>query len=71
MVAEEEALNRRLTGWVRNLADGRVEAVFEGEKDAIEGMIRWCHQGPPAAQVAGVIVEWESHRGDLNDFRII
>ena len=45
----DQAIALGLCGWVRNLRDGRVEAVFEGPKDAVDQMIRWCHQGPPAA----------------------
>lgn len=71
MVTEEEALNRRLTGWVRNLSNGRVEALFEGDKKSIEEMILWCHKGPPAARVTDVSVEWEPYRGDFKDFRIV
>lgn len=45
-----------LDGWVRNRRDGVVEAVFSGPADAVERMIAICHQGPPAARVAGVSV---------------
>ena len=41
----EEAQKRKLTGWVKNLYDGRVEAVFEGEEEAVQSMISWCHSG--------------------------
>jgi acylphosphatase len=41
-------------GWVRNLPDGRVEAVFEGERTAVETLLRWCHEGPAHAAVTGV-----------------
>lgn len=43
-----------VTGWVRNHADGRVEAVFEGSPAAVDSMVRWCHQGSPSAQVSSV-----------------
>ena len=71
MVTQEEALNRRLRGWVRNLPTGQVEACFEGEKKNIDEMITWCHQGPPAARVTKIIVDWEPYRGDFQDFQII
>lgn len=71
MYAEEEAIGRDLTGWVRNLPSGQVETVLEGEKKAIEEMIQWCHKGPPAAKVTRIEVEWESYRGDFNDFRTV
>ncbi|MER6999866.1 acylphosphatase [Streptomyces sp. NPDC000410] len=55
-VAEEYGVS----GWVRNLPDGGVEAVFEGEADAVETLVRWARQGPPMADVQGVdVVEQE------------
>ena len=57
-----------LFGWVRNLADGRVEAVFEGEKDAIEKMLEWCKVGPEYARVTGIEVIWEEFKGDFKEF---
>ena len=62
--AEEEARSRGLAGWIRNTPAGEVEAVFEGEKVAVEAMIAWCHHGPPAAQVRSVGVTWETPRGE-------
>ena len=58
-----------LTGWVRNLPDSRVEAVFEGAKEIVEEMVRWCHAGPPAAMVKEVIVEYEHPEG-LRGFEV-
>lgn len=58
-------------GWVKNLPDGRVEAVFEGEKEAVDSMIEWCHRGPPDAVVKCVDVIWEEYKGEFKDFRII
>ncbi len=57
-----------ISGWVRNLPDGRVEAVFEGKRDVVEQMIRWCHGGPPAAVVKDVAVEYEAPEG-LQEFQ--
>ncbi|CAG0963048.1 acylphosphatase [Methanosarcinales archaeon] len=57
-----------LYGWVRNLADGRVEAVFEGKKDAIEKMLEWCRAGPEYARVTGIEVIWEDFKGDFKEF---
>jgi acylphosphatase len=67
--AEDEALFRRVAGWIRNSSDGRVEAVFEGEQQSVEAMIRWCHRGSPAARVTGVEVAWEPTRGERG-FRV-
>ena len=53
----DAARNRGVDGWVRNLDDGRVEAVFEGEEDAVEGMVEWCHTGSDAASVENVEIE--------------
>jgi acylphosphatase len=55
---------KRVAGWIRNLPDGRVEAVFEGEAEPVEAMISWCRSGPPLAQVEDVQVEWEAPRGE-------
>ncbi len=58
-----------LSGWVCNLPDSRVEAVFEGWHSTVEQMIRWCHQGPPAAVVENVVVEYEQPEG-LGGFEV-
>ncbi len=52
--ARAEALRLGLNGWVRNLADGSVEAVVEGVPEAVDAFVTWCHQGPPQARVTGV-----------------
>lgn len=52
----------KVNGWVRNLRDGRVEAIFEGPADQVEEMIRWCHKGPPAAIVEDVQVDYVEPR---------
>ena len=57
-------------GWVRNLPDGTVEAVFEGEKEAVESMVRWCRQGPPASRVDHVEVEWQEYSGEFSGFHV-
>ena len=58
-MCREQALHHSLGGWVCNLPDGRVEAVFEGELARVEEAVRWCHQGPPGAAVTGVEMVWE------------
>ena len=50
----QQAKELGLAGWVRNLRDGRVEAVFEGSPEIVEQMVQWCHSGSPAAVVSQV-----------------
>ena len=59
-----------LTGWVRNLPDGRVEILAEGEEEKLKALKEWCHEGPPLAVVTDVEVVEEAYRGDLEDFQI-
>ena len=66
----DEARRRGLTGWVKNLPDGRVEAVVEGEEEKIQELIDWAHLGPPAARVDDVEVHWEEPREEFDDFEI-
>lgn len=58
-------------GWIRNLPDGRVEAVFEGDEDAVKRMISWCWVGPPGAKVINIDVEWEEYLEEYKDFRVL
>ena len=60
-----------LTGWVKNLADGRVEAVFEGDKDKIEEIIKWTEGGSFLAKVENLEVVWENYENDFQNFKII
>lgn len=60
-----------LKGFVRNLRDGRVEAVFEGEEEAVKKAIDWCRKGPPLARVDKVEVLWEDPKEDFEDFYIL
>jgi acylphosphatase len=53
------ALELRLTGWVRNLPDGRVEALFQGSRASCEQALAWVRKGPPSARVTGVEYVWE------------
>ena len=59
-----------LKGWVRNLYDGRVEAVFEGKKELIENAIKECYNGPPGARVTNIEARWETAEGNLKGFTI-
>lgn len=65
-----EALRLGLTGQVRNLSDGTVEAIAEGEPAALEDFIRWCHQGPPAARVTRVERTDGEPTGEFHTFTV-
>lgn len=67
----DEARARGLTGWVRNLPDGRVAALFEGDKRIVDSMLAWCRKGPAYAYVDHVEEHWQDYVGDLTDFRIV
>ena len=57
-----------LRGWVHNLSDGRVEALFEGEQAVVERMLAWCRSGPPNAYVTDVEVRYEPFTGEFTGF---
>lgn len=59
-----------LTGWVKNLADGRVEIVAEGEKERVEKLVNWAKRGPEMASVDGFQMEWQEYKGKFEDFEI-
>jgi len=59
-----------ITGWVRNLREGRVEVLAEGEREKIEALIARLREGPPLAQVETVDVDWQEFQGEFRDFRI-
>jgi acylphosphatase len=54
----DRARSLGLSGWVRNVPDGTVEAIFEGDRERIKSILGWCRQGPALAQVDEVQVEW-------------
>jgi acylphosphatase len=60
----ERARSRAVAGWVRNNADGTVDAVFEGSPEAVEALIAWCRRGPSGARVDDVRVELEAPSGE-------
>ena len=68
--ALEKAQTLGLSGWIKNAADGTVEAVVEGEKEKIEEFIEWCRQGSKFAKVQKVEVKWEEAAEGLKDFLI-
>ncbi len=59
-----------VTGWIRNLYDGRVEAVFEGERNSVEKMIEVCRRGPSGAVVRDLATYWEEYSGVYEDFHV-
>ncbi|WP_122090419.1 acylphosphatase [Halalkalicoccus subterraneus] len=59
----DTARDHGVSGWVRNLDDGRVEVVFEGPEEDVEAMVGWCHEGSAAAQVEDVEVEYGNPEG--------
>ncbi len=66
----EQASRLGVGGWVRNTRDGRVEAVFEGERSRVGEVLKFCHRGPPGASVSGVEVEWEEPTGEFSGFEV-
>ena len=59
-----------LRGCVKNLPDGRVEAVIQGNKDIVEKLIEICNKGPFLSEVKNVVVEWENSSEVFEDFKI-
>lgn len=58
-------------GWVKNLPDGRVEAIFEGSRSAVQQLVSWCYSGPRLARVNRVEVIWEKPTGQDDTFAIV
>jgi acylphosphatase len=70
MCTVDEARRLGVTGWVRNLADGTVEVVAEGESTAVSGLVEWCHHGPPHARVTNATQEYSDAAGLEKTFDI-
>ena len=68
---QHQAQDLGLMGWVRNLWDGRVEAVFEGPEAAVRQAVAWCHHGNSPARVAEVKVSYGAPTGEFKAFRIV
>jgi acylphosphatase len=66
----EKAEQLGLAGWVQNLPDGRVEALFEGPPEKVREMVQWCEQGPSHAAVEEVETEFDAAQGDLTGFEV-
>lgn len=67
---QTQARKRRLSGWVRNLADGRVEAQIEGPRCELKSVLEWCDRGPALAQVVRVIPNWAECTPESDSFSI-
>jgi len=66
----QEAKSFNLTGWVRNLWDGRVEVLLNGDEEAVKSMVEWCEDGPPSASVENVEISWEEPTNEFTNFRV-
>ena len=66
----KQATRNGVYGWVRNLFDGQVEAIFEGERENVEKVIEFCKLGPPGSEVTSVQVEYVSWKGEFQEFFI-
>lgn len=69
--ALEQAQSLNLVGWVKNLPDGSVEVLAEGPRYALEQLVEWCKQGPPAAEVEEVIPRWATFLDEFKTFMIV
>lgn len=68
---QEVAQRLGLNGWVKNLSDGNVESLVQGEKEKIEKLIAWCKKGPPGAVVSNLDVNWETVVKQITSFKIV
>ena len=68
---KRKACSLGVYGWVRNLPDGTVEVVAEGDEDKVRELVKWCHKGPPAAKVTNVRENEEEYLGEFHDFRVV
>jgi acylphosphatase len=67
---KRQAQIQGVCGWVKNLDDGRVEAVFEGEESRVKALVNFCRRGPRGAAVTDFDVTWEPFRGEFQGFDI-
>ncbi len=63
-----QAQSLGVKGWARNLSDGRVESVFEGDKSAVQKLVDYCRLGPTAAKVENIEINYEKYKGEFSDF---
>lgn len=65
-----QARLQQVTGWVRNLPSGEVEAVLEGPETSVRQVLDWCRRGPEQARVEEILIDWEEFLGEFNDFAV-
>lgn len=65
-----EALKLNIVGWVKNLTDGTVEVIAEGNEDELQKLIDWLHVGSPRSNVENVDVKWSELTGDFTQFEM-
>lgn len=68
---KEVAETHNVCGWVRNMPDGSLEAVLEGDSGAVNKVIEWCHKGPPGAMVEDLDISWLDYDAEYTDFEVI
>ena len=66
-----KAQELNIMGWVRNLKDGRVEAILEGERENINKLLDWCNDGPENAIVTNIEIMNETYRNEFSNFQIL
>ncbi len=64
------AIKNNVTGWVRNLDDGRVEIMIEGEDKSVDIITQWCNLGPANSRVDDIKINQEEFRGDYENFEV-
>ncbi len=67
---KRQAQSQGVKGWVKNLEDGRVEAIFEGEEEAVKAVVEFCKKGPKGASVTDITVDWEPFKEEFQNFTI-
>ena len=67
---KHKADKHHVTGWIRNIPDGRVEATFEGEEEDVKKLIKFCRTGPPAAKINTVTITWQPYADEYTSFEI-
>ena len=65
------AKKNNVTGWVRNLKDGRVEALLEGEDENVSALVEWCHGGSANARVEDIEIKNENFKGEFSKFDVL